>query len=130
MDKELLRINYQRACNSYLNALAKMWDWDIAYYGYWIGDEIGGVYAYGEEYFLSMEDIIYCVNEGVSEDEFSQYQDYNVRVGFLGLPHINLQSWHKGAPRVSQELLKSIEQAKDKLEEGMKEAKKMREGVK
>ena len=54
--KAMLREQWEQACNGYTMALLRMWELD-AYYGYWIGEEIGGVYDYGGGMFtIGMDD--------------------------------------------------------------------------
>ena len=46
------------------------------YYGYWIGDEVGGVYDYGDGMFtINMDDIIYCVAD-VTREQYIEWQEY------------------------------------------------------
>ena len=99
-----------------------MWYCD-SYYGYWIGDEVGGVYAYGDSIFINMDDIVYCVENDIQEKEYVEYQDYNVRANELGFDLINLQSWHKGAPRVSDETFKKFEAMKRDLNDAINQEK-------
>jgi hypothetical protein len=48
--KRQLKEQWKKACNGFLTELLRMWEQD-AYYGYWIGDEVGGVYDYGDGMF-------------------------------------------------------------------------------
>ena len=45
--KRQLKEQWQQSCNGFLVELLRMWELD-AHYGYWIGDETGGVYDYGD----------------------------------------------------------------------------------
>ena len=63
--KRKLKGQWELACNGYLCELLNMWELD-SYYGYWIGEEIGGVYDYGGGMFtIGMDDIIYCVEHDI-----------------------------------------------------------------
>ena len=96
---KLLKENYEKACNDYVAALLALWNLD-AYYGYWIGGEVGGVYDYGDGIFtIGMCDIIYCVENSVTEKEYEEMLEYCVKCSEYNLPTMDINAWHKGAPR-------------------------------
>ena len=96
---KLLKENYEKACNDYVAALLTLWDLD-GYYGFWIGEDVGGVYEYGDGIFtINMQDIVYCVDNGVTEEEYEEMLEYCVKCLEYNLPTMNLNAWHKGAPR-------------------------------
>ena len=96
---KLLKENYEKACNDYVQALLNLWDLD-GYYGSWIGEDIGGVYDYGDGIFtIGMQDIVYCVENGVTEKEYEGLLEYCCKCAEYNLPKMNLNAWHKGAPR-------------------------------
>ena len=97
-NKQLLKENYEKACNDYVRALLTLWDLD-GFYGYWIGDDVGGVYDYEGGFSISMEDIIYCVENEVTEHEYEEMLEYCCKCSEYNLPIMNLNAWHKGAPR-------------------------------
>lgn len=102
-----LKEQWERACNAYLLELLNAWDMD-AQYGYWSRDEVGSVYFYGDNCVIDMDDIRYCVDNGVSREEFMKYSDYNTDVCNLGLDCVNLSSWMHGCPRLSDEQIKNL----------------------
>ena len=118
-----LKEQWERACNAYLLELLNMFDWD-ARYGYWIGDDTGSLYAYGDCHFISMDDIRYCVDNGISYEEYSEYEEYNAAACSLGLDNINLRSWHNGCPRLSKEKIERLQNMKDEL---LKETERVKE---
>ena len=120
--KKMLRKKLDDACNGYLVELLNNWDLDASY-GYWIADEIGGTYAYGDYVFINMDDIVYCVENDIQEKEYVENQDYNVRAEEFGFNLINLQSWHMGAPRVPQETFDKLRKMKDELKSLCEETK-------
>lgn len=96
---KLLKENYEKACNDYVQALLTLWDLDN-FYGYWIDNEVGGVYDYGDGIFtIGMQDIVYCVENGVTEEEYEEMLEYCVKCHEYNLPTMNINAWHKGAPR-------------------------------
>ena len=120
---KLLKENYEKACNDYVAALLSLWDYD-GYYGYWIGDEVGGVYDYGDGIFtIGMQDIVYCVENGVTEKEYEELLEYCCKCAEYNLPTMNLNAWHKGAPRydftkldkLKKDLENAIENEKNKF---------------
>ena len=61
--KKMLKDQWEQACNGYLVELLRMWELD-AHYGCWIGDDVGGVYDYGDGMVtISMDNIIYILTE-------------------------------------------------------------------
>ena len=95
---KLLKENYEKACNDYVAALLTLWDVDYRY-GYWVGSEVGGVYDCDGWMLLNMQDVVYCVENGVTSEEYEQWQDYGVKCAEYNLPIMNLNAWHRGAPR-------------------------------
>ena len=101
MDKaqrKLLKENYEKACNDYVRALLTLWGRDCKC-SYWIGGEVGGVCDVDGWIFINMQDVVYCIENGVTSKEYEQWQDYGVKCTTYHLPIMNLNAWHKGAPR-------------------------------
>ena len=96
--KEILKENYEKACNEYIKALLTLWDVGCDC-GYWIGDEVGGIYDIDGWITISMQEIVYCVENNVTSKEVSEWQDYYIKCNDYNLPTMNLNAWHKGAPR-------------------------------
>ena len=96
--KELLKKNYEDACNEYVKALLALWDLS-QHNGYWIGDDVGGVYDIDGWITIGMQEIIYCVENNVTSKEVSECQDYYIKCHDYNLPTMNLNAYHKGAPR-------------------------------
>lgn len=120
---KLLKENYENACNDYVRALLNLWGLD-GFYGYWIGKEVGGVYDYGCGTFtIGMQDIVYCVENGVAEKEYEEMLEYCFKCYEYNLPAMNLNAWHKGAPRhdftklnaLKKDLDEAIENKKNKF---------------
>ena len=118
--KAKLRKDYEQACNGYLVELMRMWELD-AYYGYWIGEEIGGVYDYGGGMFtIGMDDIIYCVEHDVTEKQYMEWQEYLCDAAEFGFDKPNLKSWMMGCPRTSPEVFEKLRKMKAELNEAIK----------
>ena len=118
--KAMLREQWEKACNGYLTELLRMWELD-AYYGYWIGEEIGGVYDYGGGMFtIGMNDIIYCVENDIGREQYIEWQEYCCDASEFGFDMPNLKSWIMGCPRTSQEVFKKLRKMKEELNEAIK----------
>lgn len=100
--KQVMRHNFDKAVADYVAALLEMYEWD-AYYGYWIGDDNTGIYAYGDNHFISLADIIYIVENDVPLVVFEGWEDYCLWAHEVNKPIPNLDSWVRGCPRASKE---------------------------
>lgn len=120
-----LRTAYDKACNDYLSELLKMWELD-SHYGYWIGDEVGGVYDYDGGFTINMEDIIYCVENSVTERQYYEWQEYIVDALEFGFSTPNLKSWMHGCPRTDKETFKRLRKMKQNLYDAVEEEKSRR----
>ena len=118
--KRMLKEQYEKACNGYLVELLRMWELD-AYYGYWIGQEIGGVYDYGGGMFtIGMNDFIYCVEHDIGREQYIEWQEYCCDAAEFGFDMPNLKSWIMGCPRTSQEVFKKLREMKKILDDAIK----------
>ena len=121
--KKMLKEQWKKACNGYLVELLRMWELD-AYYGYWIGDEVGGVYDYGDGMIsIGMDDIIYCVENDVEYKEYMAWQEYICEAAEFGFDTPNLRSWHRGCPRTPPEVFERLRGIKADLDKAVKEEK-------
>jgi hypothetical protein len=106
--KAQLREQWEKACCGYLCELLRMWECD-ACYGRWVRDEVGGVYDYGCGVFtISMDDIIYCVENDVPESQYIKWQEYCCDAAEFSFDQPNLRSWVKGCPRTSELMFKKL----------------------
>ena len=117
-----LRTAYEKACNDYLSELLKMWELD-SHYGYWIGDEVGGVYDYDGGFSINMDDIIYCVLADVTREQYIEWQEYICDAAEFGFDTPNLRSFVRGCPRTSAETFKHLREIKAKLNDAIQDEK-------
>lgn len=118
--KRELKGQWKLACNGYLVELLRMWELD-AYYGYWIGEEIGGVYDYGGGMFtIGMDDIIYCVEHDIGREQYIEWQEYCCDASEFGFDMPNLKSWMMGCPRTPTEVFEKLRKMKAELNEAIK----------
>ena len=118
-----LRTAYEKACNDYLSELLKMWELD-GHYGYWIADEVGGVYDYDGGFTINMDDIIYCVENGVTERQYYEWQEYICDASEFGFDLPNLKSWMHGCPRTPQETFDKLRAMKRDIAAAVEDEKK------
>lgn len=118
--KEQLKAAYDKACNDYLNELLKMWELD-AYYGFWNSDQPGTIYHYGETHDLTMDEIIFCVDNSVPEDEVLAWEDYCLDAMEFGFNTPSLDAWHHGYPRVEPIVFERLRKMKQAVEDAVDE---------
>ena len=117
----MLREQWEKACNGYLVELLRMWGMD-AHYGFWIGDEVGGMYDYAEGVMtVSMDDIIYCVEHDVESKEYMAWQEYICDASEFGFDTPNLKSWMMGCPRTKPEVFERLRGLKAELQKAVEE---------
>lgn len=121
-EKLELRLAYEAACTNYLAAFMKQYDLTCDPEP-WVGNEIGTVAEVGD-YFFDFQDIKRCVDEDVTFDTLIEWYDYNIEVGILSLPTINLKSWLMGAPRISEFRIAEIKTKRCELENLIEETKR------
>ena len=121
--KRQLKEQWGKGCEGYLCELLRMWELD-GHYGYWIGDEVGGVYDYGDGMFtINMDDIIYCVLNDVTREQYIEWQEYICDASEFGFATPNLRSWMHGCPRTSAETFKHLREIKAMLNDAVQEEK-------
>ena len=121
--KQQLKEQWKKACEGYLCELLRMWELD-GYYGYWIGDEVGGVYDYGDGMFtINMDAIIYCVLADVTHEQYIEWQEYICDAAEFGFATPNLRSFVRGCPRTSAETFKHLREIKAMLNDAVQEEK-------
>jgi hypothetical protein len=125
---EQLRTAYNKACNDYLNQLLETWELD-GHYGYWIADEVGGLYDYAGSFTINMDEIIYCVENNVTQEQFVEWQEYICDASEFGFPMPNIKSWMHGCPRTSQETFKKLRTIKNELKAAVDEEKKRQQDI-
>lgn len=119
-----LREDYEKACNGYLVTLLNMWELDASY-GFWVSDEVGGTYSYGDTgLFLNMDDMIYVVENNISEQSYQEWLDYCVWASEFNQTVPNLRAWHHGFPRVDEATQKKLSDMKRELNKLIEESKR------
>lgn len=112
-----LRDNYKKACDAYLHRFCELIEMDT-HYADWV--DVGGTAEIGD-YYVSMQDMITAVEHNVGYEQFIKWYDYNLRAGGLCLHTCNLDAWLKGCPTYSEEQMKRIEEALDRIQKDQEE---------
>ena len=121
--KQQLKEQWKKACKGFLDELLRMWELD-AYYGYWIGNEDGTLYDYGDGMFtINMDDIIYCVLADVTREQYMEWQEYVCEASEFGFDTPNLRSWIRGCPRTPQKVFDRLRELKADLAKAVEEEK-------
>jgi hypothetical protein len=120
--KRQLKEQWEQACNGYLCELLRMWELD-GHYGYWNSDEPGTIYHYGEMHNLTMEEIIYIVENDIEEDEVLAWEDYCLDAYEFKFSTPNIRAWHMGCPRTPAETFERLRQLKADLANAVEEEK-------
>lgn len=111
---------YETACENIVKELRR--EWDISERdGYWIGDEIGGLYDHESGFTITVGDMVYCIEHDISRLTYMDYLDYNVRCLEYNLKTMNLKSYIMGAPRVSDKAFDNLDKLKKDLNNAIKE---------
>jgi hypothetical protein len=121
--KRQLKEQWKQACHGFLTELLRMWELD-AYYGYWIGDEDGTLYDYGDGMFtINMDDIIYCVLNDVTREQYEEWQQYICDASEFGFATPNLRSFVHGCPRTPAETFQHLRELKATLNDAIRDEK-------
>lgn len=116
-NKELVKRKYEDACNDYLKLFCEKhgFDYDDAVNS-WVAGDVGGVCALGD-YFVSFEDMKTDIDNDAPKDEYWLYYDYSLEAHELGFICPNYVNWLRGCPRLSEEQMSSLREAKNRAYE-------------
>lgn len=113
--------NYEKSVNAIIDAFNKKHEFN-GNDGYWIGNEVGGVYDFGDTMTFDFRDILLDIKEDAPNGEIEKWQDYNLRVwsvnnmvGGVFLKDVNYRSWLNGCPRLSDHEFDVVEEKWRKL---------------
>lgn len=109
----MLRSNYEKACNAYLEAWCKKHEFDIKD-AEWVG--VGGVVNVGD-YYVSFIDIMTDIDKDAPREEYWKYYYYALDCGWLEIPYPNYTNWLRGCPIKSEEEMRRLKALKVKAEE-------------
>lgn len=117
---ETLRHDFEKAVAGYVAAFLKQFEID-EHYCWWVGDRVGlDVFCFEDISAISLPDMIFCVENGVTRKEFFEHEEYCVKCHEYNLPIMNLESWHKGCPRIPQSTFDRLDGLKKDLDDAIK----------
>lgn len=116
--KIALRRKFEDVATACADALVAQWQLKKTY-GYWVADDIGGVYCYGDYIFINLYEMLYCLEFGISEEEFVEWQEYCIWAKEFRQNVPNLKAWHNGCPRCSRENQQRLIKMKQDMELAM-----------
>lgn len=112
-----LKKRFDAIVDEYVDALLKMWgDSYSKEYGYWVGEDKTGIYCYGDEIFINLNDLIYCVEHGVSDTLYLEWMNYCTDVMEFTTSTPNLKSWCMGCPRIPKEDIEHFKKEKTRIQ--------------
>ncbi len=120
--KKNLKEKWEAVCNGYLLELLNMWEIDSCY-GYWVSDEIGGTYIFSDENPISIDEIIFAVENDVEYETYIAWIEYVCFAHEYGQTIPNFQSWCKGCPRLSESEQQRLRDLKKDFESAVKDYK-------
>lgn len=120
-NKELVKRKYEDACNDYLKLFCEKhgFDYEEAANS-WVANDVGGTCLVGDMY-ASFNDIKTDIDMNAPEDEFYIYYYYSLDACNLGFNCPNYANWLSGCPRLSEEQIMSLREAKNRVYEAKKE---------
>lgn len=123
--REEIKKEYDKVCSEYLDKLFEDWGvyGEVKKAGWWVADDIGGVFCLEDDIFINMDDIRYCVDNNVDYQTYQDYLDYNCKCAEFNLSFMNLKSFINGSPRISEESFNHLKEAKEYFENAIEEVK-------
>lgn len=106
--------NYENAVNAIIEEFKKKQEL-TSNEGYWIGNQIGEVYDFGDAYTFDFNDVLLDIKENAVKGEIFKWRNYMLRIwqlnnmaGGVLLNEINYRSWIKGCSRLTDDELNTI----------------------
>lgn len=113
MNKQQLKINYEKACNAYLQAFCEKHDFDKSS-AFWCGGDVGGI-ANVCDLTFDMAIIRTDIDEDAPEEELLKYYDYTIDAQEFNLPVPNFHAWILGCPRTDKAWFDNMLKKRDSL---------------
>lgn len=117
--KKHLRKQLTDAANAYALELHRQWGMERTGDDYWIAGEehpACAPYQLHAYYFLSLDDIQYIIDHGISQDEYDQYHTYCERLALINFSIPTLRQWRERPDRrVADDQLEHIQMLREQL---------------
>ena len=118
-----LRSQWVSACECYLHELFTMWE-SSKNYGYWVGNQVGGVYCLDDYIFINMEDIIYIVENAIPRHTYLDFIEYCQWCSQYAFTTPNFRSYVNGCPTIPSDVRDKLDKQKSDFEKLVMETKK------
>lgn len=118
-----LKKRLRQACDACADALLALWNGDgdeprfSRHYGYWAADDPTGVFCYDDWFYISLTDIVYCIENGVTYEEYDEWTSYCTEAAEWGFTTPKLDAWHTGCPRVPEETFATLRARREQLDD-------------
>lgn len=117
------RQKWSEACNLWVFLLCEQWGLD-GRRGYWIGDEVGGVWELDGSIILGIKDIIYAVENHIGgRVAYDDWRDYCMDLSELNIEVPSFIEWCEGVKVIGKESLDKLLQMKRDLDKLVEEEK-------
>lgn len=112
--REKLYNDFNSACTNYVKAFCEKHGYPL---GEWIRDRVGEIIELGD-YYVSLTDIRYDIDNNVPVGEFESWYDYTFGLAMLECPKmIEYEPWVQGCPRpYTEEQLEAIRKARAEVD--------------
>jgi len=94
-----IKEKYEKICSAYVHVFVKKHGYEFTD---WVADDVGGIACFIEQYYFSLDDIRYDINNDLPKNLIFEWQEYLIDNHFknqeLGIEDvvINLRSYWKG----------------------------------
>lgn len=118
---ETLKKNFELTANGYVKMLCKKWHLEESY-GFWVNNEVGDLWCYGDNYAISYETIRIIINQDIKFSDYIEWHDYCEWATQYNQTSPNFKSWLNGCPRLSEDTQKKLIELKAEFEKACKDA--------
>ena len=114
-----LKKKFENIVNEYIAEFVAKHEYEFAY---WVGGQVGGMASFIDQYFLTLEDIRYDIDNDIPSPTIFRWQDYVVEwmIRLPELHSINLKSYCMGARYSDEEINRLLSDKAQKLEDRVK----------
>lgn len=123
---QLLKSNYENACNAYLIEFCKKHEFDVRD-AEWV--DVGGV-ANICDYYVSLADMMIDINKDAPRGEYWRYYDYATECAFYNLIVPSYDHWLRGCPTYSPDKIEQLRVAQMKIRAAEDEFKQLLNEIK
>lgn len=119
---QTIKNDFERVAQLYTKQFCKLFELDEDN-GWWVADEIGGVYCNGDLFMIAFAEMKIVVDNQIQYDAYMEYVEYCEWANEFGQPAPNLHSWMMGCPRHSKESMQRLRDLKREFEFACENAK-------